>query len=185
MNFVTSPGWVMLLAWGLYLSLIFLFFEEPHRPPVSKPVSRGSSDKNLFGMDCSPTSTLHAPLLSDSSPHPLFIGDNKDSDTTDEEAEGDSDYGEDKPVETVADLLKELTMPIKILLWIYFMLKFASEILISESSILTYYYFNWTTPQVREFIVTISSYFTEMCFYACACVHQRFYIYTNCTHDEY
>lgn len=64
----------------------------------------------------------------------------------------DSDYGDDRAVETVGELLKELTMPIKILLWIYFMLKFASELLISESSILTTYYFNWSTYQVSIFL---------------------------------
>ena len=89
--------------------------------------------------------TLRAPLLSGSLPQqqqPL---------SDEEEGEvDDSDYGDDKAVETFGELLKELTLPIRILLWIYFMLKFASELLISESSILSTYYFNWTTSQVKH-----------------------------------
>ena len=139
-NFVTAPGWLMCVGWGLYLILILTFFKEPERPGV---VSRPSSEKNLAGMEEDTAGTLRAPLLSGSIPQqPL---------SDEEEGEvDDSDYGDDKAVETFGELLKELTLPIRILLWIYFMLKFASELLISESSILSTYYFNWTTSQVKH-----------------------------------
>lgn len=161
-NFVTAPGWLMCIAWCVYLLLIVFFFKEPMRPAPS-PVLRQVSEKNLAGMDDTPqTSTLHQPLLptlSGNFPNSLVknlskyqeADEQSDEQTDEEERETeDSDYGDERAVETVSELLKELTMPIKILLWIYFMLKYASELLISESSILTQYYFNWSTPQVSR-----------------------------------
>lgn len=148
-NFVTAPGWIMTWLWGLYLVLVLLFFKEPRRSPsvVQPSVPRAaSSETKLAGKleDGSQSLMLTAPLLADSAPAQDM--------TDEEECEGDdSNCGDDKAVETVGELLKELTLPIRILLWIYFMLKFASEILISECSILTGYYFNWTTTQVRLF----------------------------------
>lgn len=156
-NFVTAPGWVMCLAWVVYLLLIILFFKEPERPAPSGPISRQASENNLEGIhDSAPSPTLNQPLLSTLSgnlPSSLAAGLPKYQQSDEEEGEmDDSDYGDDRAVETVGELLKELTMPIKILLWIYFMLKFASELLISESSILTTYYFNWSTYQVSIFL---------------------------------
>lgn len=57
--------------------------------------------------------------------------------------EGDLDYGEDKVVEIVSDLMKELICLVKILLWVYFMFKFVLEFFILEFSLLIDYYFNW------------------------------------------
>lgn len=152
MNFVTAPGWVMGIAWAVYLLLIIFFFKEPERPTPSGHVSRHASEKNLAGMDDT-TSNLNQPLLSTLSgnlPNNLTLALPKYQASDEEEGEvDDSDYGDDRAVETFGELVKELTMPIKILLWIYFMLKFASELLISESSILTSYYFDWTTYQVK------------------------------------
>ena len=140
---MTAPGWLMCVGWGLYLILILTFFKEPERPGV---VSRPSSEKNLAGMEENTAGTLRAPLLSGSLPQQQPLSDEEEGEVD------DSDYGDDKAVETFGELLKELTLPIRILLWIYFMLKFASELLISESSILSTYYFNWTTSQVKHLI---------------------------------
>jgi hypothetical protein len=40
-------------------------------------------------------------------------------------------------------------------LLIYFMLKFAMEILLSESSVVTTFYFNWTTSTVAIFLAVL------------------------------
>jgi hypothetical protein len=152
-NFVTAPGWVMSAAWAMYLLLIIFFFKEPERPTSS---SRPTSEKNLAGNDDEPSSTLNEPLLATLSGNlnnKLALALPKYQASDEEEGENDdSDYGDDRAVETLGELVKELTMPIKILLWIYFMLKFASELLISESSILTSYYFDWTTYQISIFL---------------------------------
>ncbi|XP_024391930.1 SPX domain-containing membrane protein At4g22990 isoform X3 [Physcomitrium patens] len=154
-NFVTAPGWLLFLSWSLYLIIVLFFFKEPDR--ATALCRRMSSHANLNTMDSivsTDESTLVAPLLSGS----INVANGLQGYPSDEEesrestTEGDSDYGEDKAVETVSDLMKELTRPVKILLWVYFMLKFASELLISESSLLTDYYFNWKTSQVAIFL---------------------------------
>ncbi|XP_024368342.1 SPX domain-containing membrane protein OsI_21475 [Physcomitrium patens] len=157
-NFVTSPGWLLFAAWAGYFLLIVLFFKEPERPQPTGPISRHVSEKDLAGVNDSSRipSTLNEPLLpslSGDPPRPVILNLPKDLQSDEEDGKGDdSDYGDDRAVETVSELMKELTVPIRILLWIYFMLKFASELLISESSILTQYYFNWTTYQVSIFL---------------------------------
>jgi hypothetical protein len=44
---------------------------------------------------------------------------------------------------------------VKVQLLIYFMLKFSMEILLSESSVVTSYYFGWTTSTVAIFLATL------------------------------
>lgn len=129
----------MSIAWCVYLLLILLFFREPERAVSSKQASK----VNEATQPLLPTQSGHLPSA-------LLSGLPTCEHSDEEEGEDSSDYGDDRAVETVGELLKELTMPIKILLWIYFMLKFASELLISESSILTEYYFSWTTSQVYK-----------------------------------
>lgn len=132
----------MSIAWCVYLLLILLFFKEPERATT---VSKQASKVNDATQPLLATLSGHLPsaLLTNL---PTLQSDEEEEE---EEEGGDSShYGDDKAVETVGELLKELTTPIKILLSIYFMLKFASELLISESSILTEYYFGWTTSQV-------------------------------------
>jgi len=48
-----------------------------------------------------------------------------------------------------------LTPSVKVQLLIYFMLKFAMEILLSESSVVTTFYFNWTTSTVAIFLAVL------------------------------
>lgn len=164
-NFVTAPGWLMCVSWGLYLLLIVLFFKEPDRSTATYS-QRRSSSRNLDAMPdntvdvrtSSSPSSLRAPLLPGNGQinnHPPdsstreYSSDADDSRGSVTEVD-DSDCSDDKAVETVSELLKELTRPVKILLSIYFMLKFASELLISESSILTDHYFKWKTSQVTN-----------------------------------
>jgi hypothetical protein len=172
-NFVTAPGWLMCLGWGLYFILVLLFFKEPDRKTMfTAPISRRNSEKSLRS---SPSNTsLNAPLLVGSPKRTSSLGSsygngngdgngNRNSHHIDEEGgETDySDYGDDKAVETLGELVRELTLPIKILLWIYFMLKFASELLISESSVLTEHYFNWQTSHVSRILLHLHRIFIE------------------------
>ncbi len=158
MNFVTAPGWLMVWGWGVYLILVIAFFKEPRRPSVLLPAIPTvlSSEKNLANLEDGgsllPTfETLTAPLLANNSTTSVVAAPQDIMVDEEEECEGDgSNFDDDRAVETVTELLTELTLPIKILLWIYFMLKFASEILISESSVITSYYFDWNTTQVTN-----------------------------------
>jgi hypothetical protein len=157
-NFVTAPGWLMVWGWGLYLILVIAFFKEPRRPSVLLPAISTvlSSEKNLANLEDGgsllPTfETLTAPLLANNSTTSVVAAPQDIMVDEEEECEGEgSNFDDERAVETVSELLTELTLPIKILLWIYFMLKFASEILISESSVITSYYFDWNTTQVTN-----------------------------------
>lgn len=44
---------------------------------------------------------------------------------------------------------------LQVQLLIYFMLKYAMEILLSESSVVTTYYFGWTTSKVSIFLACL------------------------------
>lgn len=109
------------------------------RSVSEQPPSEKSSDDD----------SLQAPLLNKSMSMPAL-------ETVDVE-EGDSDDGVTKTtkssVETARDLLKELTLPVKLLLWVYFALKFAAEMLVSESSVTTEFYFGWGSYTVSYQIV--------------------------------
>jgi hypothetical protein len=166
-NYVTAPGWVMGAAWGLYFLLILLFFKEPNRDhviPDSKHSSRHSSrhgsrhsskSTNLGTTTDDSAPTMSSPLLYETSLHPLHLEQNKDGDISDDGDDSvvSSEYSDAKAVQNLTELLKELTLPVRVLLTIYFMMKFTSEILISESGILTSFYFNWSTFQVRLLII--------------------------------
>ena len=161
---MTAPGWLMCLGWGLYFILVLLFFKEPDRKTMfTAPISRRNSENSLRS---SPSNTLlNAPLLIGSPKRTSSLGSsngngNGNGHHIDEEGgETDySDYGDDRAVETLGELVRELTLPIKILLWIYFMLKFASELLISESSVLTEHYFNWKTSHVSRTFLHLHPY---------------------------
>eukprot|EP00270_Netrium_digitus_P005602 TRINITY_DN1748_c1_g4_i1.p2 TRINITY_DN1748_c1_g4~~TRINITY_DN1748_c1_g4_i1.p2 ORF type:complete len:218 (-),score=82.63 TRINITY_DN1748_c1_g4_i1:321-944(-) len=55
-------------------------------------------------------------------------------------------------VETWQDLKQEVTRPVQALLFIYFMMKLAQEIMVSESSLVSKYYFDWSIVQVGNFL---------------------------------
>jgi hypothetical protein len=148
----------MVWGWGVYLILVIAFFKEPRRPSTLQPAISTvlSSEKNLANLEDGgsllPTfETLTAPLLANNSTTSVVAAPQDIMVDEEEECEGEgSNFDDERAVETVSELLTELTLPIKILLWIYFMLKFASEILISESSVITSYYFDWNTTQVTN-----------------------------------
>ncbi|CAI5947931.1 unnamed protein product [Closterium sp. NIES-64] len=72
----------------------------------------------------------------------------------DEEDEDDDAASSTGAVETLPELMKELSRPISVLLFMYFMIKFATEVLISESSLISKYYFQWT---INDVLLPISS----------------------------
>jgi hypothetical protein len=157
----------LFVSWGLYFVLVLLFFKEPDRSAAAFSTRGMSSHRNLDALaDADADSaSLRVPFLqagggySDNGNSSIVqeYSVSEDEEASERASESrstteDSDYGDDKAVETVRELVKELSRPVKILLWIYFMLKFASELLISESSILTDHYFGWRTSQVAVFL---------------------------------
>ncbi|CAI5522435.1 unnamed protein product [Closterium sp. Naga37s-1] len=249
-NSVTSPGWLMVLSWLLYLAFVVLFFKEPDRSHLQAPtpsaaaagVKReksggdlrrkgskeaalggslkrgGSKEAALGGMGAVGVNGVggerggwgdrdgvvvgEGSMMTAASP---ADGSREIEDGRMEAGAGDRekgagagsrvlalmrertrwtrrflrilrnqlDEGEDEPdidegedeededddaasstgaVETLPELMKELSRPISVLLFMYFMIKFATEVLISESSLISKYYFQWTINDIGWFL---------------------------------
>jgi len=143
----TLPGWVMCLAWLAYLFWLWISFKEPGHIATENSVNTQSSD-SAHRVSGNLEDGLGQPLLLDA----------KDRD--DEDVEDNDDNEEDpeeshKPATSLAAAYRLLTPSVKVQLLIYFMLKFAMEILLSESSVVTTFYFNWTTSTVAIFLAVL------------------------------
>lgn len=126
-NYCTASGWVLGFAWSLYLLLIFFFFKEPNK---SHHVESQSSKDSSSQPNEADFGAL-APLLGNSL----------------QKAESTAEKKK-KISGSFIDVLKDMNLPIQILLLNCFMLKFASEMLISEATLVTGYYFSWSSSTV-------------------------------------
>lgn len=143
----TLPGWVMCLAWLAYLFWLWISFKEPDHIATDNSVNTQSSG-SAHRVSGNLEDGLGQPLLLDA----------KERD--DEDVEDNDDNEEDpeeshKPATSLAAAYRLLTPSVKVQLLIYFMLKFAMEILLSESSVVTTFYFNWTTSTVAIFLAVL------------------------------
>ncbi|CAL0333300.1 unnamed protein product [Lupinus luteus] len=141
----TLPGWVMAVAWVIYLIWLCFTFKEPsrdieeyHAPNQSNDEENGTLKKGL-----------NQPLLITSEAKIDEDGD-QDCDDSEEAAEESR-----KPANSIRSAYRLLTPSVKVQLLIYFMLKYVMEILLSESSVITSYYFNWKTSQVSIFLACL------------------------------
>lgn len=145
-NQITLPGWVMALAWLIYLIWLWISFQEPSHDNEEKiePQENTSVGVGVGELE----NGLAQPLLLSSE---------------DKENEGEEDFDDSeeasedsrKPANSVGSAYRLLTPSVKVQLLIYFMLKFGMEILLSESSVVTAYYFNWTTSSVAIFLAIL------------------------------
>ncbi|PWZ04828.1 SPX domain-containing membrane protein [Zea mays] len=106
-NQSTLPGWVMAVAWLLYLIWLWFSFKEPNR----------ATEVNEAPQNPASGQTVDIGRLENGIAQPLL----KDS----------------------------------VQLLIYFMLKYAMEILLSESSVITNHYFSWNTSAVAIFLAIL------------------------------
>ncbi|CAN6166414.1 unnamed protein product [Urochloa humidicola] len=92
---------------------------------------------------------LAQPLLTDS--------ENKQNGDEDDEIDDSEEASEDsrKPATSIGSAYRLLTPSVKVQLLIYFMLKYAMEILLSESSVVTNHYFSWNTSAVAIFLAIL------------------------------
>ncbi|CAI5474421.1 unnamed protein product, partial [Closterium sp. Yama58-4] len=165
-NSVTSPGWLMVLSWLLYLLFVVLFFKEPDRTHLQPPVPAGGVagvKREKSGGDLRRRGSKEAALGGN-----LKRGGSKEAalgglgaagvngpdidEGEDEEDEDDDGASSTGAVETLPELMKELSRPISVLLFMYFMIKFATEVLISESSLISKFYFQWTINDIGWFL---------------------------------
>lgn len=146
----TLPGWVMAVAWLVYLVWLWISFQEPSHfaeenrtPNQSNVVDNGAVDNSALEKG------LKQPLLITS------------DDKIDEDIDQDYDDSEEAPEESrlpansIGSAYRLLTPSVKVQLLIYFMLKYVMEILLSESSVVTTYYFNWSTSTVAVFLACL------------------------------
>ncbi|KAL3696413.1 hypothetical protein R1sor_010489 [Riccia sorocarpa] len=162
----TLPGWVMAIAWLLYLVLLCATFKEPTPSyPSSRKKSKSKPTPDLSVVRTSRSGvSAEAGLLDPFLPQDSTSS-NKDTDSDDEKS--------DEPANSIGEAYGLLTASVKVQLLIYFMLKFAMEILLSESSVITEYYFGWGIKQVALFLgllgltvlpinYVVGSYFSNM-----------------------
>ncbi|GFZ01219.1 major Facilitator Superfamily with SPX (SYG1/Pho81/XPR1) domain-containing protein [Actinidia rufa] len=141
----TLPGWVMSIAWLIYLLWLWIAFKEPLHETEEKHGPEG------VNADQKQSDVLEKGLV-----QPLLLGsqDNQQAEDADQECDGSEEAPEKSrlPATSVASVYRLLTPSVNVQLLIYFMLKYAMEILLAESSVITTYYFCWSTSSVAIFL---------------------------------
>ncbi|KAJ0265540.1 SPX domain-containing membrane protein [Hirschfeldia incana] len=154
-NQSTLPGWVMAVAWLFYLVWLCISFKEPLRDTEDQEEQERSNANETTSMAEREENSriveegLRKPLLITSGLK-LEDEDEEDCDESEESAEDSR-----RPANSFGDAYRLLTPSVKVQLLIYFMLKYAMEILLSESSVVTSYYFGWTTSSVAIFLACL------------------------------
>nr|GMD79939.1 SPX domain-containing membrane protein At4g22990-like isoform X1 [Ipomoea batatas] len=143
-NKETLPGWVMAFGWLIYLVWLWISFREPVLETEENPVPQESN--------------ADSDVVEKGLAQPLLIKSNEQDD-----GDGNQEYDESEeapeesrlPVNSIAAAYRLLTPSVKVQLLIYFMLKYAMEVLLSESSVITEYYFQWSTGTVAIFLACL------------------------------
>ncbi|CAN1332870.1 SPX domain-containing membrane protein At4g22990 [Linum perenne] len=141
----TLPGWVMAIGWFIYLIWLSISFKEPSREAEETTAPPQSSEETEPARNDALEKGLQQPLL------PSTEADQEDEDY------GSDEDGEEsrRPANSFRSAYRLLTPSVKVQLLIYFMLKYAMEILLSESSVVTTYYFGWSTSTVAVFLACL------------------------------
>ncbi|KAK8533181.1 hypothetical protein V6N13_046341 [Hibiscus sabdariffa] len=139
----TLPGWVMAIAWLLYLIWLWISFKEPSGD-IEEPRASGPE-------------TVEKGALEEGKQPLLITSEEQHEDDEDPEGDGSEEAPEEsrQPAASFMSAYRLLTPSVKVQLLIYFMLKYAMEILLSESSVITTYYFSWSTSTVAIFLACL------------------------------
>lgn len=143
-NYCTAPGWILALAWSTYLLFVLILFKEP-----KKRTSTGHSFERHEGAPSVPSTCTEEDFPASNTSEPLLL--NVENERTQNELV-EQKRTSDWSLGSIKEVLKELTMPVQILIGNYFMLKFVSEMLISEATLVTDYYFGWGSGKVGIFL---------------------------------
>uniref|UniRef100_A0A0C9S8G2 TSA: Wollemia nobilis Ref_Wollemi_Transcript_11264_2732 transcribed RNA sequence n=1 Tax=Wollemia nobilis TaxID=56998 RepID=A0A0C9S8G2_9CONI len=148
LNQSTLPGWVMSALWIFYLLWLWVSFKEPlhmddgtYSGQSGGSVQRGAVDDALI-----------EPLAQSMDPKEEM---QDEEGIPDKDGSNSSQEISNKPPNSIFEAYKLVNRPVKVMLLIYFMMKYTTEMVISESSVLTTYYFNWTTSTVAIFLAVI------------------------------
>ncbi|KAJ4954928.1 hypothetical protein NE237_011711 [Protea cynaroides] len=144
----TLPGWVMALAWFIYLIWLRISFREPARETEENNVQQEASARPAENDALE--KGLAQPLL-------LSSEEKLQDEEGDLECDGSEEASEEshRPAASIKSAYRLLTPSIKVQLLIYFMLKYSMEILLAESSVITSYYFSWSTSSVAIFLACL------------------------------
>ncbi|KAI3918658.1 hypothetical protein MKX01_041978 [Papaver californicum] len=143
-NANTLPGWVMALAWLVYLVWLWISFKEPIR----------ENEENNTAEEANP-GVGNGELESRLTERLLLTSEDKQQDEDDDDDSEEPSEESRKPASSIREAYRLLTPSVKAQLLIYFMLKYAMEILLSESSVVTTYYFSWSTSSVAIFLACL------------------------------
>uniref|UniRef100_A0A8R7RG83 SPX domain-containing protein n=1 Tax=Triticum urartu TaxID=4572 RepID=A0A8R7RG83_TRIUA len=145
----TLPGWVMALGWLAYLVWLWISFREPVLGDADEEGHRQGSSRGSSSLGYRKHGLAGEYLLKQ---------DAQGESDQEQDAQGESDQ-EETPAPAAAPSIAEayrlLTPSVKVQLLIYFMLKFSMEVLLSESSVVTSYYFGWNTSSVAVFLAAL------------------------------
>ncbi|XP_031493932.1 SPX domain-containing membrane protein OsI_21475-like [Nymphaea colorata] len=148
-NASTLPGWFMSLAWLIYLCWLWISFKEPVYESQQSNSANNSSTVTAIVVHSSGNG-LAQPLLSSSTVEEKPQKEDQEFDDSEEAPEESH-----KPATTIGSAYRLLTPSVKVQLLIYFMLKYAMEVLLSESSVVATFYFNWSTSKVALFLACL------------------------------
>lgn len=143
----TLPGWVMAIAWMIYLVWLWISFKEPSHD-VEESQTPNQSNDAAAAENGAVEKGLNQPLL-------ITSDDKVDEDDQDFDDSEEAPEESRLPANSIGEAYRLLTPSVKVQLLIYFMLKYVMEILLSESSVVTTYYFNWTTSTVAVFLACL------------------------------
>ncbi|XP_019260399.1 PREDICTED: SPX domain-containing membrane protein At4g22990-like isoform X3 [Nicotiana attenuata] len=140
----TLPGWVMAFSWLIYLVWLSISFREPAQETEVNNVPRKSN-------------AVENDDLEKGVVQPLLLKSADDEQENEGECDGSEEAPEEsrRPANSIVEAYRLLTPSVKVQLLIYFMLKYAMEILLSASSVITAYYFSWSTSTVAIFLACL------------------------------
>lgn len=144
-NQITLPGWVMTIGWFFYLIWLWFSFREPAHETEDNETPAASSTAQNDKLE----KGLAQPLLTST--------EHEQDDDGDQECDASEEAIEEsrRPANSLGAAYRLLTPSVKVQLLIYFMLKYAIEILLSESSVISSHYFGWTTGTVSIFLASL------------------------------
>lgn len=150
LNENTLPGWVMSALWAFFLLWLWLSFKEPLHYQTnshsSQVVNNGSVEHDTIDSDLT---------------QPLALSSEAKEETQDEESVQHNNASNrtyemsHKPANSFFEACKLVTRPVKVTLLVYFMLKFATEMVISESNVVATYYFGWSTRSLAVYLALL------------------------------
>lgn len=149
----TLPGWVMALLWLVYLLWLWISFREPLLETKENLVPQEANAGLLI--NCTVDNGSTRPLLLNSEAKQKDENDDQELDNDDHDEDDEDSKITHRPVTSIMSAYRLLTPSVKVQLFVYFMLKYAMEILLAESSVITEYYFIWSTSRVAIFLACL------------------------------